>query len=169
MGREASEANSQSRAGQAAGLVLSVLVAFLPSFAAAQQPGKTTSNLPRVVIPTSNRSTAPVRPVQPGVGQVYPWQLNITATVFWIGEQPTQNNPTPNNKSSWDQEWTANFGGYDDPDPAARIADHGNFDFRPKGFTPRLNPFYVALPSMTWKAGHATSQRPPRSSRGSTA
>ena len=144
MGREATEANNQSRAGQAAGLVLSALVAFIP--VASAQTAKTTGNLPRVVIPTSNRSTAPVRPVNPAAGQVYPWQLNITATVFWIGEQPTQNNPTPNNKSSWDQQWSSNFGGYDDPEPSARVANHSTFDFRPKGFTPRLNPFYIALP-----------------------
>jgi hypothetical protein len=144
MGRAATEATNQSRAGQAAGLVLSALVALFP--VAGAQTAKTTGNLPRVVIPTSNRSTAPVRPVNPAVGQVYPWQLNITATVFWIGEQPSQNNPTPNNKSSWDQQWSSNFGGYDDPDPSARIANHSSFEFRPKGFTPRLNPFYIALP-----------------------
>jgi hypothetical protein len=145
MGRPAPQANTPSRADRAAGLVLSALVAFLPA-AGAQQPAKTTGNLPRVVIPTSNRSTAPVRPVNPAAGQVYPWRLNITATVFWIGEQPSQNNPTPNNKSSWDQQWAENFGGYDNPDPAARVANHSSFEFRPKGFTPRLNPFYVALP-----------------------
>lgn len=124
-------------------VVLAVL-ATLPSLSG--QTATTTGNLPRVVIPTSNRPTAPVRPVQPGAGILYPWRQNITATVFWIGEQPTENNPTPNHKSSWDQEWATNFGGYDNPDPAARIADHRTGDFRPKGFTPRLNPFYIALP-----------------------
>lgn len=146
MGRTARGANNQSRAGRTAGLVLSALVAFLPVAGAQQPAARTTSNLPRVVIPTSNRSTTPVRPVNPAAGQVYPWQLNITATVFWIGEQPTQNNPTPNDKSSWDQQWKENFGGYDNPDPAARIANYSTSEFRPKGFTPRLNPFYVALP-----------------------
>lgn len=119
-------------------------MAILPALHA--QTATTTGNLPRVVIPTSNRPTAPVRPVQPGAGILYPWQQNITATVFWVGEQPTQNNPTPNCKSSWDQAWAINFGGYDDPDPDARIADHRSGEFRPKNFTPRLNPFYVALP-----------------------
>ena len=70
----------------------------------------------------------------------YHWKKFITATVFWIGEKPTQNNPTPNNKSSWDQNWQQNYGGYDNPDPASRRG------YVPKGFTPRLNPFYVALP-----------------------
>lgn len=71
----------------------------------------------------------------------YPWKLDIVATVFWVGEEPTANNPTPNHKSSWDVNWAKNYGGYDNPDPAERTAD-----FTPKGFTPGLNPFYVALP-----------------------
>ena len=71
----------------------------------------------------------------------YPWKTDIVATVFWAGEMPTANNPTPNHQSSWDVEWAKNFGGYDNPDPAQRTAA-----FTPKGFTPGLNPFYVALP-----------------------
>jgi hypothetical protein len=71
----------------------------------------------------------------------YPWKTGINATVFWVGELPTQNNPTPNTKSSWDVNWTANFGGYDDPDPAQRAPD-----YRPAAFVPKQNPFYVALP-----------------------
>ena len=71
----------------------------------------------------------------------YPWKTDIVATVFWVGEEPTENNPTPNNKSSWDTRWEQNYGGYDDPDPAKRT---GNY--LPQGFTPGLNPFYIALP-----------------------
>jgi len=70
----------------------------------------------------------------------YPWKNEIVATVFWVGERPTENNPAPNNISSWDARWAASFGGYDNPDPAARK------NFAPKDFTPRQNPFYVALP-----------------------
>ncbi|MGJ8697723.1 MAG: hypothetical protein ACSHYF_15500 [Verrucomicrobiaceae bacterium] len=69
---------------------------------------------------------------------VYPWKKFITATVFWVGEKPTPNNPTPNNKSSWDTEWQANFGGFDDP--------NNRTGYLPKGFIPKLNPFYIALP-----------------------
>jgi hypothetical protein len=71
---------------------------------------------------------------------VYPWKKSITATVFWIGEKPAPNNPTPNNKSSWDQNWQKNFGGYDNPDRKARAG------YLPTGFTPGQNPFYIALP-----------------------
>lgn len=105
-------------------------------------------NMPRVVIPSSSRpqpANVP-RPVEPSARMVYPWKTYITSTIFWIGEQPTQNNPTPNCKSSWDTQWAINFGGYDDPNPANRIADHATGDFRPKGFIPKLNPFYIALP-----------------------
>ena len=71
----------------------------------------------------------------------YAWKTDIVATIFWVGELPTQNNPTPNTASSWDPKWTNNFGGYDDPDPKQRHAE-----FRPVKFTPKENPFYFALP-----------------------
>ena len=81
-------------------------------------------------------------PTMPRLGYSrYPWKTDITATVFWVGEQPTENNPTPNNKSSWDTEWQKNFGGYDDPDPVKRGPN-----YCPINFTPKLNPFYIALP-----------------------
>lgn len=78
-------------------------------------------------------------PKRPGA---YPWHFDITATYFYIGELPTKNNPTPNTASSWDSAWDDNYGGFDDPNPANRCPR----TYCPKGFTPRLNPFYVALP-----------------------
>jgi hypothetical protein len=68
----------------------------------------------------------------------YTWKRNVVATVFWVGELPTENNPTPNTKSAWDQNWQTNFGGYDEPDRRE--------GYLPAGFTPSLNPFYIALP-----------------------
>jgi len=85
---------------------------------------------PQVFVPTSSR-TSTLR---------YPWKTNIVTTVFWIGEQPTANNPVPNNKSSWDANWTSSYGGYDSPDPSNRR------NYVPVSFVPRENPFYVALP-----------------------
>jgi hypothetical protein len=70
----------------------------------------------------------------------YPWKTGIVTTIFWIGEHPTVNNPVPNDKSSWDKYWTANYGGYDNPEPSARR------NYIPVSFVPRQNPFYVALP-----------------------
>lgn len=72
----------------------------------------------------------------------YPWHFDITATYFFIGELATRRNPVPNTASSWDSAWDDNYGGYDDPDPANRDPR----TYAPKGFTPQLNPFYVALP-----------------------
>jgi hypothetical protein len=71
---------------------------------------------------------------------IYPWRERIMTTTFWIGEDAAKNNPVPNCKSSWDTKWEANFGGYDTPDRSQRIG------FRPAGFIPTQNPFYVALP-----------------------
>ena len=60
-------------------------------------------------------------------------------TMFWVGERADAENAyIPNPESSWDQDWLANFGGIDDP-------WHRN-DHWPTGFTPKENPFYVALP-----------------------
>lgn len=75
-----------------------------------------------------------------GNSRFHPWKNNIVTTVFWIGEQPTANNPVPNDKSSWDISWTRSYGGFDDPDPRGRRG------FLPARFIPRQNPFYVALP-----------------------
>ncbi|MEI6277811.1 MAG: hypothetical protein WCQ16_00345 [Verrucomicrobiae bacterium] len=85
---------------------------------------------PQVVAPTNFRS---------GFNR-YPWKQRIVTTIFWVGERPTARNPVPNYKSSWDARWAASYGGYDNPDPGARR------NFVPKGFIPRQNPFYVALP-----------------------
>jgi len=73
-------------------------------------------------------------------GERYPWKKNIVTTVFWIGEQPSGNNPVPNRRSSWDKDWNRSYGGFDDPNPAHRS------NYIPVKFTPRQNPFYCALP-----------------------
>jgi hypothetical protein len=85
---------------------------------------------PQVFVPTASRP-APTR---------FPWKSNIVTTVFWVGEQAGGNNPVPNFKSSWDLNWTANYGGFDSPDPSARR------NYIPVAFIPKLNPFYCALP-----------------------
>lgn len=85
---------------------------------------------PQVFVPTQSRTNT----------ARYPWKNNIITTVFWIGEQPTANNPVPNVRSAWDANWTANYGGTDTPDSSARR------NYVPVGFVPRQNPFYCALP-----------------------
>lgn len=66
------------------------------------------------------------------------WRPGITATIFWVGEQPTPRNPTPNYASSWDPKWQETFGGVDRPGPRD--------GYLPKGFVPKQSPFYIALP-----------------------
>lgn len=85
-------------------------------------------------------SATKLDPPQGQAKEKYPWKKEIVTTVFWIGETPTPNNPTPNRSSSWDKDWTKNYGGFDDPNAASRR------NFIPVKFTPRQNPFYCALP-----------------------
>ena len=88
---------------------------------------------PQVVVPTTGRPWF--------FGETrYAWKTSIRTTVFWVGERPTPNNPTPNTSSSWDPDWEGSFGGFDNPDPLVRR------NYLPPGFVPRQNPFYFALP-----------------------
>ena len=82
---------------------------------------------------------SPVDRPQNGVDR-YPWRNSIVTTTFWVGEEPTKNNPVPNHASSWDMKWGQNYGGTDYPEKAKRV------NYMPADFVPRQNPFYVALP-----------------------
>lgn len=103
----------------------------------------------------SSRSFSSGQAWNPPGADRYPWRIGIVTTTFWIGEKPTQNNPVPNHKSSWDTAWAENYGGTDTPDRTKRTSD-----YRPAAFTPRQNPFYVALPynDLTTK-GHKEEAR----------
>jgi hypothetical protein len=70
-------------------------------------------------------------------GEGSSWKENIVATTFWVGEPTSSRNPS-NTRSAWDSGWMAHYGGEDSP--TQRV------DFLPTGFTPRQNPFYIALP-----------------------
>lgn len=63
----------------------------------------------------------------------YPWKTNIVTAIFWIGNGGSKT-------SAWDKNWTASYGGTDDPDPSRRR------NYIPVAFIPQQNPFYVALP-----------------------
>jgi hypothetical protein len=82
--------------------------------------------------------TAPI--VQSPRGSRARWKQNIVTTVFWVGEPAGPNNATPNDRSSWDMNWTASYGGVDPPETSSRR------NYIPVAFIPRQNPFYVALP-----------------------
>lgn len=68
------------------------------------------------------------------VPENYPWKSNIVTTVFSIGERGGSNG-----SSAWDADWQRHYGGVDETNPKARSG------FCPS-FSPKLNPFYVALP-----------------------
>src|SRR4051794_1641861 len=92
-----------------------------------------------------------LRSAPPSPGEGFAWKRGIVTTVFWIGEEPSENNPVPNRASSWDKNWSKNYGGFDDPNPNRRS------NFTPVKFTPRQNPFYCALP---YNDKAATGHRP---------
>lgn len=93
---------------------------------------------------------APLPAAQPAAIRIeepssrYPVHRNITATVFWVGEPPSPGSPT-NAASAWDERWQEHYGGFDDP----KRRD----GYLPRGFTPRENPFYVALPYNDFRKG----------------
>jgi hypothetical protein len=60
-------------------------------------------------------------------------------TIFWIGEDANAENAfIPNYASFWDPHWLESFGGVDSPT--------NRNGYMPAAFTPRENPFYIALP-----------------------
>jgi hypothetical protein len=96
-----------------------------------------------VLLKIDTVSTSPSRLIftpRPKGADRYPWKNEIVTTVFWIGENPSGNNPVPNHSSSWDAAWARNYGGFDDPNRSNRQ------NYSPVSFTPKQNPFYCALP-----------------------
>lgn len=98
----------------------------------------TTKPVPSATKPAATSTSTPVAPsTAPQAGRAG-WKAAI-ATVFWVGEEAGEENGFIHNKSSaWDVDWEIHFGGLDDPD--------NRCGFLPCGFTPKENPFYIALP-----------------------
>lgn len=69
----------------------------------------------------------------------YPMHTGIIATVFWVGESAsTENGFIHNYASAWQDKWESDYGGVDDPEERR--------GYQPSAFTPKENPFYIALP-----------------------
>lgn len=63
----------------------------------------------------------------------------VTSTIFWVGEKANSDNGyIANNQSAWDEQWQQSYGGVDTPTVRSGLY--------PAGFTPKENPFYIALP-----------------------
>jgi hypothetical protein len=114
--------------------------ALLAAEAESPQPTLFGSPLNAMPYPAPQFNTNTTAVVSDSENTRYPWKQKIVTTTFWVGELPTKNNPVPNTASSWDKDWAINYGGLDNPDPGGRK------NFIPVNFTPRQNPFYVALP-----------------------
>ena len=66
-------------------------------------------------------------------------EKSVMTTLFWVGEGETSANGFISNVPSyWDEYWMSSFGGLDDPDDRC--------GYHPCDFTPKENPFYIALP-----------------------
>ncbi|HEX2949133.1 MAG TPA: hypothetical protein VHV83_06145 [Armatimonadota bacterium] len=79
----------------------------------------------------------PALPLAPATA--YPLHRNIMATLFWIGEEATEQNTFITNiQSCWDERWVEHYGGVDTPEQRN--------GYLPADFTPHENPFYIALP-----------------------
>ena len=110
-------------------------------FDSSSSPYATAADFTKYVMKLCNAAVLRTEPIVKLPRQLQtPWKLNIVTTVFWIGEPAGPNNPVSNVRSSWDVNWTANYGGYDPPETLNRR------DYIPVAFVPRQNPFYVALP-----------------------
>ena len=108
----------------AAGLLLALPVCYTPALGQVQNPpGGIQAKInyaPQSPIPMSS------------------FKKTIT-TVFWVGEDATSENEYIDNHGSyWDQHWLKHFGGVDTP--------QRRNGYLPAGFTPKQNPFYIALP-----------------------
>jgi len=104
-------------------------------------PYATAADFARYAIKLRNEGLLKVEPmVQIPRNSLAPWKQNIVTTIFWVGEPAGPNNPVPNDKSSWNPNWTVSYGGFDPPETSNRR------NYIPVAFVPRQNPFYVALP-----------------------
>ncbi len=104
----------------------------------AQEPVKGGSTTTQTVPNIRSIATTTMQTIKDVIVLDSGWKSGI-ATVFWVGEvSDASNGYIPNDKSAWDGNWQAHYGGVDDP--------QNRCGFQPCAFTPKENPFYVALP-----------------------
>lgn len=106
----------------------------VPGFA----PGVPKPRQAAVALPAEPLALAAPPAASPAT-RLYPVHPDIVASMFYVGESGTSDNGfIPNRASTWDEQWQVHYGGVDSPTRRG--------DWRPSGFTPKQNPFYVALP-----------------------
>jgi hypothetical protein len=124
-------------------------------FDSSSSPYAAAADFTKYIMKLCNAAVLKAEPTVKLPGDLHtPWKLDIVTTVFWIGEPAGPNNPMSNVRSSWDVNWTANYGGYDPPETSNRR------DYIPVAFVPRQNPFYVALPYNDMSNGEFKPEAP---------
>ena len=128
-------------------IILAGIVILLVDLAAAAKgeeqstsPYATAADLLKYAMKLREQALLKVEPLTRHAIRRFPWKTNIVTTVFWVGEPAGANNPVSNDTSSWDPNWTGNYGGLDNPDSSTRR------NYIPVAFIPHQNPFYCALP-----------------------
>jgi DnaJ-like protein len=111
-----------------------------PTMLSQKRPLTASSAQTAVPAPPPSIATSSSPPIARPSGEVFPWKANVVTTVFWVGQEQVTGKTSPQHQSVWDEDWLKNFGGVDNPEPAAR------HDYIPISFVPRQNPFYCALP-----------------------
>ncbi len=96
--------------------------------------------------PTPTASPSPT----PAAGGTYPWHTNITAVIFWIGEDYDPNSSNGSQAiSAYDSQWQAHYGGCDgDTSSGSCATEHlsASNGYFPLHITPHENPYYLDLP-----------------------
>lgn len=129
--RSVVEVNTTNRKYLANRVVLAIVIAGAAALALFVGFRSTSSDHPEVTLGQQSEKSEPQ--------EVYPMHKNITATVFWVGEDADKSNAFIHNRSSaWIEDWVTAYGGVDDP---SNRCEH-----LPCGFKPKENPFYFALP-----------------------
>ncbi|HZQ39047.1 MAG TPA: hypothetical protein VFD32_24185 [Dehalococcoidia bacterium] len=104
--------------------------------------------------PTRTPSPSPTATASPSptaaAGGTYPWHTNITAVIFWIGEDYDPNSSNGSQAiSAYDSKWQAHFGGCDgDSSSGSCETEHlsASNGYFPLHITPHENPYYLDLP-----------------------
>jgi len=134
---EKAETHSAAQAAQSDNAKAEAEALLAPAETATDKPATDTAETPYTTDQKTTDTASANNEKKPAKN--YLLHKNISTTYFWAGEEADKDNKNISNlPSAWDDDWTAHFGGVDDP-------KHRDGYF-PSKFTPKENPFYFALP-----------------------
>jgi len=137
-----------------AGVAVAKPLPTAPTVLSQQWPLSASSAETVAPAPLPSIATSSSPPITRPSGDVFPWKMDIVTTVFWVGEEQSAGKMSLQHQSVWDKNWLKNFGGVDNPEPAAR------HDYIPISFVPSQNPFYCALPYNDVEQGRFKPEAP---------